>query len=137
MRGLRALLVFFVVLMGQAHACTALFLTDSGTPCSRCPTTACQFTSLQECQQASQLVSTKTFDCHFCCKLTSCEDRQTHAEKALTISVSLEVDLPFVELLVMPITDTVHHRISVFAANQFANPPPRSRSSRAPPLRLS
>lgn len=137
MRGLRAVLVLIAILIGQAHACVASFVTEAGLPCEKCISVPCQFSSLKECQGSSVGITKSERDCHSCCTIKVCEDRQSQLNKSLGMSLTLEYDFPAIVLLTLYCPIQERPRIEVLAADQFANPPPSERPSRAPPFRLS
>lgn len=131
------LLVIVAVLIGQADACIGSFVTPRGFPCETCVTTPCQSSSHEECLLPTVSTPDSAVVCHFCCTLKACEGGQTLAYKAVTSSFTLEFDCPIVELSVIVPSDDERPRIAIFVADQFANPPPSVRPSRAPPVRLN
>lgn len=132
----RALILIWLILLGQVHACSGAWLLPDGKECPTCPSGPCLDDEVGS--QGRTTVSTGApLDCHECCTLTSCPDdggKQTAAPPPQFQPVC--AILP--EAICLPVVRCVASKV-VFAHIEqgFPNAPPSTSSSRAPPFQLN
>lgn len=132
----RALLLIWLLLLGQAHACSGAWVLPDGKECPTCPHGPCIDGDVE--RQAEPTISTNgSQDCHECCTLTSCtdsDDKQT----AVPSQQFQPVFAILPEAASLPAGRNIVCKV-VFAHIEagFPNAPPATSSSRAPPFQLS
>lgn len=132
----RALILIWLLLLGQAHACSGAWVLPDGRECPTCPRGPC-LDGKSENQSERTISVSGSLDCHECCTLTSCTDSK---EKQAAVP-SQQFQLFFAILPEAICLSVVRYIVCkvVFAHIEqgFPNAPPSSTSSRAPPFQLS
>ena len=133
----RALILIWLIVAGQLHACSSAWILPDGSKCPACPIEPCIASSSLQCQNQVKFGLAASNDCHDCCKLSSCGDHQETPK-----AVQSQQHDPVLAILA-PTISPAGSRIVVCSAifthieEGFPNAPPSASSSRAPPFQLS
>lgn len=133
---LRVLLLTLVVLAGQAHACSGIWVLPNGTECRTCPKGPCEDATLLE-NWGNSLAPSEIRDCHECCSLSQCEQDDQKSATAKTFAFDLNLTPAESALAVRSLGFLVPRSVHVQIESGFPNAPPSAKRSRAPPVQLS
>ena len=131
------LFLISALLTGDAFACHSVWLLPDGRECSACVTQPCLSASPLVCKEdAASLRAVGSRDCHACCTLKAC-DQSDHSQPSTTNAPNLAICVTEDSDLLAALCEPNHATISVHVGQHQPNAPPKSRSSRGPPVQLS
>ena len=132
----RALILIWLLIIGQVHACSGAWVLPDGQECQTCPPGPCLDGEFERHADQSILTSGSQ-DCHECCTLTSCTD-YNEKQTAVPSQQFQPVFAILPESICLPVVRNIVCKV-VFAHIEqgFPNAPPSTSPSRAPPLPLS
>lgn len=134
MKALHAILISFLILLGQVHACQTTYVLPNGKECLKCGFLKDSYKQTL----GSSLKSALHGDCHDCCKIKPCDGKGKSTPSAVTISpIQLDIDLPVAFNQPVLIELCADFTVPVFSEGCPATGPPSTRSSRAPPISAS
>lgn len=129
----RVLILIWLILAGQADACSGDWMLPDGGECPTCVKGPCLDPVADRQDDQDTCFAPAEQDCHSCCTLTACDD---HSESPSATQTSPQPSIEFVlpPSVTLPRWQIVVCRIEIAHLEQgFPNAPPAVRRSRGPP----